>query len=119
SQDAGGSWTFVTEGLHAPYCRAVAVCEESVLVSASSGPRGREAAVYRGPLDGSSPFEKCREGLPEWFGGNIDTFCLAANREEAAFGTDGGDVFLSSDQGRTWRAAPTRPIGAVHCVAFA
>jgi photosystem II stability/assembly factor-like uncharacterized protein len=119
SRDAGGSWTFVTEGLHAPYCRAVAVCEESVLVSASTGPRGREAAVYRGRLDGSGRFEKCGDGLPEWFGGNIDTFSLAADRKAAAFGTEGGDLYLSSDQGRTWHAASVRPAGSVHCVAFA
>src|SRR5207249_757493 len=67
SEDRGASWTFLTDGLHATYCRAVAVAGDHVLVSASSGPRGREAAVFRRRLDGSGPFEKCTDGLPAWF----------------------------------------------------
>src|SRR5262249_28481343 len=48
SRDGGASWQFVTEGMHAHYLRAVAASEDTVLVSASSGPGGRRAALYRG-----------------------------------------------------------------------
>ena len=41
SRDGGDSWEFVTAGMHAHYARAVAVAGDTVLVSASTGPRGR------------------------------------------------------------------------------
>lgn len=99
SADAGRSWAFHTEGLHAPYCRAVAALEDAVLVSASVGPFGGRAALYRF-ADGS--FERCAEGLPEWFGDNINTHCLDAGGRRAAFGTSDGNVYASRDAGRTW-----------------
>jgi hypothetical protein len=102
SKDAGDTWTFHTDGLHATYLRAVAVAGDSVLVTASTGPRGSRAAVYRRPLSEDGPFEQCRAGLPEWFLGNIDTGCLAARRDLAAFGTEEGSVFRSLDGGASW-----------------
>jgi hypothetical protein len=113
SEDRGGTWTMRTEGLDARYSRAVVVCGESVLVSASSGPRGGRAAVYRGDLAGG-PFERCRTGLPEWFDDNIDTHCLDAPRggSFAAFGTSDGRLFASEDSGHSWaeRAAGLPPV---------
>ena len=105
SGDGGDSWTFSTEGLHAEYCRAVAVAGETVLVSASEGPRSHRAAVYRRPLQGKGSFAKCEQGLPAWFGGNIDTACLAAGGSTAAVGTEEGLVFASEDEGLTWKEA--------------
>ena len=102
SDDAGETWAFRTEGLHATYLRAVAVSGEHVLVSASTGPRGGRAAIYRLPLDGDAGFERCSDGLPEWFSGNIDTFCLAGSEEGAAFASPDGSLFVSRDQGATW-----------------
>jgi hypothetical protein len=101
SDDAGDSWGFEEDGLHATYCRAVAACDETVLMSASLGPRGGRAAVYRRPASGG-PFEKCEHGLPEWFADNIDTGCLAAASSSAVFGTRDGDVFVSENAGETW-----------------
>jgi hypothetical protein len=101
SDDAGESWEFEDDGLHATYCRAVAACDSTVLMSASLGPRGGRAAVYRRPASGG-PFEKCERGLPEWFTDNIDTGCLAAASARAVFGTRDGDVFVSEDAGDTW-----------------
>jgi hypothetical protein len=103
SEDKGRSWTVRAEGLHARYCRAVAVAGDTVLLSASEGPRGGRAALYRAPVDGG-PFERCREGLPEWFVGNVDSPCLDALPELAAFGTEDGRVFASTDGGATWRS---------------
>jgi len=107
SDDGGASWSFQEDGLQASYSRAVAVAAETLLLSASTGPRGGQAAVYRRPLDGDEPFERCVAGLPEWFQGNIDTHCLAASGNAVAFGTEDGEVFLSEDEGRTWDNAAT------------
>jgi len=116
STDRGATWTYRTDGLEARYSRAVAVCGDAVLVSASNGPRGGRAAVYRGNLSGGT-FERCRAGLPEWFEDNIDTYCLDAlpDGSFAAFGTSDGRVHGSTDQGATWdeRASGLRPIQRV------
>jgi hypothetical protein len=103
STDGGGAWTFRSEGLEDPYSRAVTVCGDDVLVSASRGPRGGHAAVYRGALAGGG-LERCRTGLPEWFDDNIDTYCLDAHpdRSFVVFGTSDGRVFASEDAGRSW-----------------
>jgi hypothetical protein len=101
SDDRGDSWTVRKDGLHSTYCRGVAVCGDTVLLSASSGPGGGHATVYRGALDGGS-FERCRQGLPQWFDDNIDSYCLDAIPDLAAFGTADGRVFASRDEGATW-----------------
>jgi photosystem II stability/assembly factor-like uncharacterized protein len=102
SRDGGDSWEFVTAGLHARYLRAVAVSGEAALVTASTGPRGKRAAIYRSPLDGDARFERCQRGLPRWFDDNIDTACLAAAGPVVAFGTEDGQVFRSLDGGTAW-----------------
>jgi hypothetical protein len=105
SEDDGTTWVVETGGLHATYCRAVAVAADTVLVSASTGPFSSEAAVYRVPFPGPPRFERCTEGLPEWFGSNIDSHCLAAGGSVAVIGTEDGTVFRSEDEGRTWALA--------------
>jgi hypothetical protein len=104
SVDRGTTWTMRSDGLEAPYSRAVVVCGDTVLVSASDGPRGGRAAVYRGDL-AAGPFERCTAGLPGWFDGNIDTFHLDALNDGsfAAFCTSDGRLFASDDAGSTWR----------------
>jgi hypothetical protein len=102
SRDSGDSWDFEDAGLHATYCRAVTTCEDVVLVSASVGPHGGRAAVYRRPLEANGPLEKCSAGLPEWFGDNINTGCLTGSGGAVAFGTSDGRVFLSEDCGNRW-----------------
>jgi len=116
SEDRGANWTVRAEGLEASYCRAVAVCDDAVLVSASNGPRGGRSAVYRGALT-SEGFERCRDGLPEWFDDNVDTSCLDAlpDGSFAAFGTSDGRLFGSPDAGSSWTelASGLPPIGCV------
>jgi hypothetical protein len=73
-----------------------------VFLTASDGPRGGRAAVYRGRLGAQTPLERCRAGLPEWFDRNINTHCLDAREGVVAFGTDGGSVYASSDDGSSW-----------------
>jgi hypothetical protein len=117
SRNGGDAWTFETEGLHAPYARAVAVADESVLLSVSTGPRGRRAAIYRRPLDGAS-FERCRVGLPEWFDDNVDTGCLAAAGPLVVCGTTDGRIYRSDDAGGRWQLA-LKGLPTVRCVALA
>jgi hypothetical protein len=117
SDDGGETFTWSTDGLHDTYARAVALTEDGVLLTASTGPRTAHAAVYRRPFDGG-PFEKVHDGLPEWFGSNIDTYCLAAKGDTATFGTGDGDVFVSSDAGRSWEIL-TGGLPPVRCVALA
>ena len=89
-----------SDGLDAPYARAVVVCGERVLVSASRGPRGGRAAIYRGDIRADA-FER---RTTEWFDDNIDTYCLDALNDGsfAAFGTSDGRLFGSDDAGATW-----------------
>jgi len=103
SADRGTTWTLRADGLDAPYSRGVAICGDTVLVSASSGPRGGRSAVYRGTLAGGG-FERCRDGLPEWFDDNIDTMRLDGlpDGSFAAFGTSDGQLFGSRDAGSSW-----------------
>jgi hypothetical protein len=116
SEDAGDTWRFDTEGLHGPYCRAVAVSGESMFVTASEGHRGRRAAVYRRDPAGGA-FVKCAEGLPDWFEGNVDTLCLAAAGDLVAFGAEQGQVFVSGDLGQMWRQVADG-LGEVRCLAL-
>jgi hypothetical protein len=110
SRDGGDTWDVAADGLHSPYCRAVALAgddpeaPETVLVTASTGPRTDRAAIYRRDLSGGS-FERCTEGLPEWFGSNLDTHCLASSGSSVAVGTRDGDLYRSEDAGRTWGRA--------------
>lgn len=120
STDDGKSWATETEGLHATYLRALAFATDAVLVSASEGPRGQRSAVYRRALDGG-PFEQCRDGLPEWLSGNIDTGRLDAHRDDAAFADDDGVIHVSRDGGQSWAdgATLTTPVHAVGVIATA
>jgi hypothetical protein len=103
SIDKGATWSLRADGLDAGYSRAVVVCGDRVLVSASEGPRGGHAGVYRADLV-SGVFERCRTGLPDWFDENIDTYCLDALNDGSytAFGTADGRVYGSDDGGDRW-----------------
>jgi hypothetical protein len=118
SQDGGATWTFTEDGLHASYLRAVAVAGESVLVSASTGPGSRRAALYRRPVRSEAPFERCRDGLPDWFRANVDTYCLAAAGPTVVAGTHDGVVYRSADGGRRWRVLADG-LPSVTCVVVA
>jgi hypothetical protein len=115
SDDAGKTWTVLTDGLHASYCRAVATAGDVMFVSASTGPFADQAALYRRAIDGDGPLERCTGGLPEWQPNNIDTACLDTDGTRVAFGGADGVVYGSEDAGRTWRvvADGLPPVSAV------
>ncbi|HEX8804084.1 MAG TPA: hypothetical protein VF743_07820 [Acidimicrobiales bacterium] len=107
SDDGGQTWHWHDEGLHASYCRAAALADGWLIVSASTGPGSRRGALYRRPLDDPQrPFIPCgdsgKDDLPSAFGYNIDTFELAAAGNLAVLGTPTGELFLSEDSGATW-----------------
>jgi photosystem II stability/assembly factor-like uncharacterized protein len=116
SRNGGDSWEFVTEGMHAHYSRAVAVSSDTVLVSASTGPRGRRSALYRRPLDAETPFQRCRDRLP-WLDDNIDTSRLAAAGPLGIFGTEDGRIFRSLDRGEHWELV-TKGMPPVRCISI-
>ena len=119
SEDGGATWSLRDAGLHATYARSVTVAGGTVLVGVSTGPDGGGAAVYRRPLAGNTPLERCRDGLPDDLGGNVDTFRLAGAADgTAAFATADGRVFVSADEGGTWAQAGER-LAAVRCLVVA
>jgi hypothetical protein len=105
SDDRGTTWSWAGDGLHANYCRSVAVSGDALFISASIGPYGGRSAVYRRPLDDNGTFTKCSGGLPDWFSDNIDTGCLAGREGAVAFSTSDGCVLASEDRGITWTEA--------------
>jgi photosystem II stability/assembly factor-like uncharacterized protein len=115
SEDGGASWNVHTDGLHATYCRAVALAGDVLLVSASTGPFTEQGALYRRAIDSDGPFERCAGGLPEWQPHNVDSGCVATNGELVIFGGADGIVYASEDAGRTWRvlADDLPPVTAV------
>lgn len=117
SHDKGQTWTFQREGLHATYQRAVAVADDILLVSTSTGPYTNHAALYRKPLKETGPFKQCVDGLPERFSDNIDTFCLDASGSTVAAGTERGEVYLSTDKGVVWSRV-TEGLSPVRCLTF-
>jgi hypothetical protein len=96
----GHDFEFRTDGLHAPYCRAVAVMEGRALFSASTGPRTVRGRLYTCPL-WEDAIEPVTDGLPEWFEDNVDTHCIAVDGPRAFVGHD-DTVWVSDDRGATW-----------------
>ena len=116
SEDGGGTWSFTIEGLAATYCRAVAVADDRIFLSASRGPSGGGAALYRTSF-GERRLTRLRGGLPERFSTNIDTHCLAARGDEVVAADPAGAVYFSGDGGETWERR-LDDLPRVHAVAF-
>lgn len=110
----GHDFTFRTDGLHAAYCRAVAVLDDRFIVTASTGPRSSDARVYSAPL-WEGELTPVGGGLPERFDENVDTHCLAAVGQTVYLGHL-DTVWRSDDAGETWEVATTGLPG-ITCVA--
>lgn len=118
STDDGLTWTWTDGGLHAPYCRAVAVDGDAVYVTASTGPSTTDGRLYRGRL-GAGLLEQCANGLPQSFAFNLDTGSLDARDGHVALGARDGRVYRSSDGGTSFDLVTERVGGRVHVVRFA
>lgn len=102
SEDAGATWTVEQDGLHATYCSAVAFLGDDVLVAASTDHFATQGAVYRRPLHARQPFVAVGSGLPRWIDGIADTRCIATRNSAAAVADRAGNLYVSTDAGRTW-----------------
>ena len=106
SDDDAETWSFVTEGLHGTYLRAVAPVPGGVVVSASSGPFSHDGAVYRW-YDDARAFERCNSGIPATFDGNVDSHWIAARDDVVACIGPNSTVYRSDDCGHSWRVLTT------------
>jgi photosystem II stability/assembly factor-like uncharacterized protein len=107
SRDGGATWAVEQEGLHAPYCSAVAFSGNDMLVSASADHFAARGAVYRQPLDEHRPLAPV-SGLPRWIDGIADTGCIAARASALAVADKAGNLYVSADAGRTWSRCADR-----------
>lgn len=114
SSDGGDRWTWSSDGLHAAYCRAVALDGDTAYVTASSGPGSADGRLYRCRL--GEPLEPCTGGLPDAFPFTLDTGCLTARSGEVALGTPDGHVYRSADGGTTFEQVSERlaPVRVLH-----
>jgi hypothetical protein len=101
SYDAGATWTIEPDGLHAPYCSAVAFLGDDILFSASTDHFANQGRIYRRPVrpDGAVSVEN---GLPMWINGIADTGCIATNGSTIAVVDRVGTLPLSTEVGRVW-----------------
>ncbi len=116
SDDGGESWHWTTDGLHASYCRGIAIGEDAVFVSASTGPRTSDGRLYRGAWGGD--LSPCGGGLPPSFPFNLDSGCVTASGRAVAVGTADGRVFRSGDGGDQFEqvAGEMRPVRVLRFV---
>ena len=78
----------------------MAVLEDRVVFSASTGPRSDRGRLYASPL-WDDEMEPLTNGLPEWFDSNVDTHCLAGQGDEVWVG-HGDQVWRSDDRANSW-----------------
>ena len=102
SEDGGATWAVEEDGLHATHCSAVAFLGNDVLVAASTDHFAMQGAVYRRPLAARQPFVPVGGGLPRWIDGIADTRCIATRSSAAAVADRAGNLYVSTDAGRTW-----------------
>jgi len=118
SRDSGATWAIEQEGLHAPYCSAVAFSGDDILFSAAKDHFAAEGRIYRRPLKPDGSLVAVDGGMPTWTNGIVDTGCIAANGSSVAVADRGGNVYGSDDVGRTWSCRSTglpAPSGVLIC----
>jgi hypothetical protein len=102
SHDVGRSWAIETAGLPSAYCSAVMFNGSDVLVSASPDHFAAAGGVYRRPLSSPGTLAPMEGGFPAHTVGIVDTGCMASNTSTLAIADQGGNLYVSSDGGRTW-----------------
>lgn len=112
SKNKGKNWDFIDQGLHAPYCRAVANTENNIFISASTGPSTEDSKIYRMDKRSLKKAEPGMAGLPQKFQGNINTYCLYARGQDVIFASASGELFYSNNEANDWKMI-SRELG--HC----
>jgi hypothetical protein len=102
SRDAGATWTIERDGLHAPYCSAVAFSGDDILVSASTDHFATQGRIYRRPIRPNGVIVAVEGGLPAWIDGIADTGCIATNGSTIAVVDRAGTLYLSTEFGLAW-----------------
>jgi hypothetical protein len=102
SYDAGATWTIERDGLHAPYCSAVAFSGDDILVSASTDHFATEGRIYRRPVRPDGAIVAVENGLPAWINGIADTGCIATNGSTIVVVDRAGVLYLSNEFGLAW-----------------
>jgi photosystem II stability/assembly factor-like uncharacterized protein len=102
SHDAGATWTIERDGLHAPYCSAVAFSGDDILVSASTDHFATQGRIYRRLVRPGGDIVTVENGLPPWLNGIADTGCIATNGSTIVLVDRGGALYLSTDFGLAW-----------------
>jgi hypothetical protein len=102
SHDAGATWAIERDGLHAPYCSAVAFSGDDILVSASTDHFATQGRIYRRPVRPGGHIVAVENGLPTWLNGIADTGCIATNGSTIVVVDRGGTPYLSTDLGLAW-----------------
>ena len=118
SRDSGATWTIERDGLHAPYCSAVAFSGNDILVSASTDHFAAEGRIYRRPITPDGSLVAVEGGMPTWTEGIVDTGCIAANGSSIAVADRAGNLYVSDDFGQAWSCRSTRlptPSGVLIC----
>src|SRR5438105_2191051 len=64
SRDFGETWAVEQDGLHAPYCSAVAFSGDDILASASTDHFASEGRIYRRPIKTGGVLEAVENGPP-------------------------------------------------------
>lgn len=100
SRDYGETWAIEQEGLHSPYCSAVAFSGDDILVSASTDHFASEGRIYRLPIKTGGVLA-VENGLP-WTEGIADTGCIATSGSNIAVVDRSGNLYLSADFGHAW-----------------
>ncbi len=118
SRDGGVTWTVEREGLHATHCSAVAFSGDDVFVSAATDQFAAQGRIYRRTVTANGDLVPVEGGLPKWIDGIVDTGCIATNGSTTAFADRGGNLYVSSDFGRSWSCKSTglpAPSGVLIC----
>jgi photosystem II stability/assembly factor-like uncharacterized protein len=102
SHDAGATWTTERNGLHAPYCSAVAFSGDDILVSASTDHFATQGRIYRRPVRPNGDMVAVENGLPNWINGIADTGCIATDGSTIVVVDRAGTLYLSTDFGLAW-----------------
>jgi len=118
SRDSGATWIIERNGLHAPYCSAVAFLGDDIILSASTDHFAAEGRIYRRPIKPDGSLAAIEGGMPAWIEGIADTGCIAANGSSIAVADTAGNLYGSDDFGRAWSCRSTglpTPSGVLIC----